>query len=236
MAAWMSPARGSLVSLRQCLHVGQGWKRIDRRNAADIFTPSITIRFLRSSCSRHISSRFQRISKNPVNKQAGYKGDSTYMEYVYGKDYRNELPVSVTQKIASVLVSREAVSHRASERLPFNQRISRWRQLLNDYGIGLLLRGNAGSDKGELKQAAAATSEVEVSRPEDPSTLLESFKEGRVDDAAQAAEAAAFDPQPRAGRWPGSRGKPMPKEASGSSHHQLSEYSKTDTRTGRSRL
>ena len=62
----------------------------------------------------------------------------------------------------------------------------------NDYGIGLLLEGNAGSEKGELRQAEAAFTEVErLGRPEGPLNLARVFhKEGRLDDAVQALRRA----------------------------------------------
>ena len=63
----------------------------------------------------------------------------------------------------------------------------------NDYGIGLLLEGNAGSEKGELRQAEAAFSEVErLGRPEGPLNLARVYhKEGRLDDAVLALRRAA---------------------------------------------
>ena len=90
------------------------------------------------------------------------KFDSTYMEYVYGKDYRNELPVSVLAE-DRLSFGIEGSSQPQSERTLAIQPedFPMW-QRWNDYGIGLLLKGNAGSDKGELKQAAAAFSEVEA--------------------------------------------------------------------------
>ena len=75
-------------------------------------------------------------------------------------------------------------------------------QRWNDYGIGLLLKGSAGSDKGELKQASEAFAEVEsLGRPEGPVNRARVFfKEGRVDDAARALQrAAGFTPP--APRW-----------------------------------
>ena len=62
----------------------------------------------------------------------------------------------------------------------------------NDYGIGLLLEGNAGSDKGELRQAEAAFAEVErLGRAEGPLNLARVYhKEGRLDEAAQALRRA----------------------------------------------
>ena len=69
----------------------------------------------------------------------------------------------------------------------------------NDYGIGLLLEGNAGSEKGELRQAEAAFTEVErLGRPEGPLNLARVYhKEGRLDDAVAAlgrAKAAGAAP------------------------------------------
>ncbi|MEZ5421429.1 MAG: hypothetical protein R2708_29385, partial [Vicinamibacterales bacterium] len=63
----------------------------------------------------------------------------------------------------------------------------------NDYGIGLLLEGNSGSDKGELRQAEAAFAEVErLGRPEGALNLARVYqKEGRLDEAAQALRRAA---------------------------------------------
>ena len=57
----------------------------------------------------------------------------------------------------------------------------------------MLLEGNAGSDKGELRQAEAAFAEVErLGRPEGPLNLARVLhKEGRLDEAAQALRRAA---------------------------------------------
>jgi tetratricopeptide (TPR) repeat protein len=67
----------------------------------------------------------------------------------------------------------------------------------NDYGIALLRQGNSGANKGELRQASAAFAQVEaLGYPEGVLNLARVFyKEGRVEDAADALRrAAAFDP------------------------------------------
>jgi len=71
---------------------------------------------------------------------------------------------------------------------PFNV-WERW----NDYGIGLLLEGTTGSEKGELRQAADAFTEVErLGRPDGALNLARVyFKEGRLEDAAGALRRAA---------------------------------------------
>ena len=180
--------------------------RIDRRNAADIFTPLYNNQIPPGAAAVvHYQFTVPEDQQKPIEiglKLNYRKFDSTYMEYVYGKDYRNELPVSVLAE-DRLSFGIEGGSQPQGERTLAIQPedFPMW-QRWNDYGIGLLLKGNAGSDKGELKQAAAAFSEVEaLGRPEGPINLARVyFKEGRVDDAAQALQrAAAFDPQPP--RW-----------------------------------
>ncbi len=63
----------------------------------------------------------------------------------------------------------------------------------NDYGIGLLLEGASGSEKGELRQAADAFAEVErLGHADGPLNLARVFyKEGRIDEAADALHRAA---------------------------------------------
>ena len=82
-----------------------------------------------------------------------------------------------------------------------NSPIVPW-QRWNDYGIGLLLEGDQGSEKGELIQAAEAFGEVEKLKKSDgPLNLARVYyKEGRLDDAVAALQRAArFDPP--APRW-----------------------------------
>src|SRR5205814_5933321 len=79
--------------------------------------------------------------------------------------------------------------------------IPEW-QRWNDYGIGLLLEGDRGSEKGELIQAAQAFERVEkLGRADGPINLARVyFKEGRLDDAVLALRRAVrFNPP--APRW-----------------------------------
>jgi tetratricopeptide (TPR) repeat protein len=78
-------------------------------------------------------------------------------------------------------------------------------QRWNDYGIGLLLKGDKGSEKGELIQAADAFDHVEkLGRADGPLNLARVyFKEGRLNDAVAALQ-RANDPTrftPPANRW-----------------------------------
>jgi tetratricopeptide (TPR) repeat protein len=62
----------------------------------------------------------------------------------------------------------------------------------NDYGIGLLLEGSTGSEKGELRQAADAFTQVERLGKADGALNLARvfFKEGRLDEAVSALRRA----------------------------------------------
>jgi len=74
--------------------------------------------------------------------------------------------------------------------------IPEW-QRWNDYGIGLLLEGDRGSEKGELIQAAQAFSEVEkLGHWDGPLNLARVYyKEGRLDEAVDALQRALkFNP------------------------------------------
>ncbi len=73
--------------------------RIDRRNAADIFTPLYNNQIPPGAAAVvHYQFTVPEDQQKPIEielKLNYRKFDSTYMEYLYGKDYRNELPVSV---------------------------------------------------------------------------------------------------------------------------------------------
>jgi tetratricopeptide (TPR) repeat protein len=78
-------------------------------------------------------------------------------------------------------------------------------QRWNDYGIGLLNKGDKGSEKGELIQATHAFEQVEkLGRFDGPVNLARVyFKEGRLDDAVAALQRAATPTvfNPPAPRW-----------------------------------
>jgi tetratricopeptide (TPR) repeat protein len=115
------------------------------------------------------------------------KFDTKYMQYVFGKDFTNDLPISVlaTDKITFPIDGLAAqVTNDVSK-------IDLW-QRWNDYGIGLFLEGNVGSEKGELVQAEEAFTQVEkLGRADGPLNLARVyFKEGRLDDAVKALDRA----------------------------------------------
>jgi tetratricopeptide (TPR) repeat protein len=100
------------------------------------------------------------------------------MRLAMGDTYRIDLPVTTIAAGALTLPPGSGTP------APAQPAWERW----NDYGIGLLLEGNAGSEKGELRQAEAAFAEVErLGRPEGPLNLARVYhKEGRLDDAVAA--------------------------------------------------
>jgi tetratricopeptide (TPR) repeat protein len=180
--------------------------RIDRRNAADIFTPLYNNQIPPGAAAVvHYQFTVPPTQKSPIQielKLNYRKFDTTYMQYVYGESFENDLPITVLAEDKVSFGIQGGGQPDPDATLPIMpQGFPLW-QRWNDYGIGLLLKGDAGSDKGELRQAAAAFAQVEaLGRPEGPINLARVyFKEGRVDEAAQALQrAATFDPQPP--RW-----------------------------------
>lgn len=176
-------------------------KRIDRRNPQDIFTPLYNHQ-IPPGAAQVVHYQFT-VPENvneplTIEVKLNYrKFDTTYMQYVFGKDYTNDLPISVLGT-DTVTFPIEGVVGQVTNA---NSQIPTW-QRWNDYGIGLFLEGNVGSEKGELIQAEEAFLMVEkVGRADGPLNLARVyFKEGRLDDAVKALDRAVnFDPP--APRW-----------------------------------
>ena len=175
--------------------------RIDRRNPQDIFTPLYNHQIPPGAAQVvHYELAVPSDASEPLKVQVKVqyrKFDTTYMQYVFGKDFTNDLPI--TTICADEIVF--PIEGLASSPTNAPSKILPW-QRWNDYGIGLLLEGDKGSEKGELIQAAAAFSEVEkLGRADGPLNLARVyFKEGRLDDAVTALQRAnKFDPP--APRW-----------------------------------
>ena len=175
--------------------------RIDRRNPQNIFTPLYNNQIPPGAGQVvHYEFTVPENAKAPVEiemKLQYRKFDTIYMQYVKGKDFTNDLPVTTigSDKIVFPVEGVEAeVVNADSPIVPWQ----RW----NDYGIGLFLEGSSGSEKGELIQAEEAFEQVEkLGRSEGPMNLARVyFKEGRLNDAVAALERAVkFDPP--APRW-----------------------------------
>jgi tetratricopeptide (TPR) repeat protein len=178
--------------------------RIDRRNPQDIFTPLYNHQIPPGAAQvvhYELTVPENATGDLTVEVKLQYrKFDTTYMHYVMGASYTNDLPVtticsdSVTFPIAESNDSAPSIASPASPIIPWQ----RW----NDFGIALLLEGSSGSEKGELIQAENAFEEVEkLDRSDGPLNLARVYlKEGRLADAVQALDRAVkFDPP--APRW-----------------------------------
>ncbi len=162
-------------------------RKVDRRNVQDIYVPLYDKQIPPGAAQVvHYAFDVPKTGAGPITIEARLlyrKFDLTMMRFAKGDNYRMDLPVTTIASGTRVLP--EAGTPSAASAQPAWER---W----NDYGIGLLLEGNAGSDKGELRQAEAAFAEVErLGRPEGPLNLARVYhKEGRLDEAAQALRRA----------------------------------------------
>ena len=174
---------------------------IDRRNPQDIFTPLYNHQIPPGAAQVvHYSFTVPENLDAPLTveiKLQYRKFDTKYMQHVFGKNFTNDLPIttiagdSITFPVEGVDA---APTNAPSPIIPWQ----RW----NDYGIGLLLEGDKGSEKGELIQAAHAFEQVEkMGRPDGPLNLARVYlKEGRLEDAVGALQRAAKT-DPPAPRW-----------------------------------
>jgi len=179
--------------------------RVDRRNPQDIFTPLYNHQIL-PGAAQVVHYQFtvpeETIGPLTVEVKLQYrKFDSKYMQYVFGKEFTNDLPITT---IASDLITFQ-IQDGAGQPSTLDPQLSTippW-QRWNDYGIGLFLEGGErGVEKGELIQAARAFSEVEtLGKADGPLNLARVyFKEGRLEDAVAALQRAARA-DPPAPRW-----------------------------------
>lgn len=182
--------------------------RIDRRNPQDIFTPLYDHQLPPGAAQVvHYRLTVPEGQREPVTievKLQYRKFDTIYLNYVLGRGYTNGAPFQVTNDLPITTIAADTVTFPVAEGQPVHNPpspIPEW-QRWNDYGIGLLLEGDKGSEKGELRQAEAAFTQVEkLGRADGPLNLARVYlKEGRLDDAVAALQrAAAFDPP--APRW-----------------------------------
>jgi len=168
--------------------------RINRRNAQDIFVPLYNNQIPPGAADVvHFRLRVPPDVRGPITVDVRLqyrKFDTEYMRLVTGDpDYRNDLPITT--------LARDRVSFpvRGTGPRPLNEpsAVAPWERW-NDYGIGLLRKGQF----GELRQAADAFARVEsLGRADGPLNLARVYlKEGLVqtDAPAALARAAAFDP------------------------------------------
>jgi tetratricopeptide (TPR) repeat protein len=196
-------------------------QRVDRRNPQDIFTPLYNHQIPPGAANvvhYDLLVPTNAADSLTVDVKLQYrKFDTIYYNYIYGKGYTNGAPFQITNDLPITTIASDrivfpvappnsgilALAQDGRERKiePQTNSIPEW-QRWNDYGIGLLLEGDRGSEKGELIQAAQAFSMVEQRGRADGAMNLARvyYKEGRLDDAVSALQRAAkFDPP--APRW-----------------------------------
>jgi tetratricopeptide (TPR) repeat protein len=184
--------------------------RIDRRNPQDIFTPLYNHQ-IPPGAGQVVHFRFtvppDQNGPLRLDVRLQYrKFDTVYMNYVYGRGWTNGQPFVVTNELPVTTIAADSLvlpveGDAGAAPSPAPSPIPEW-QRWNDYGIGLLLEGDKGSEKGELIQAEAAFTQVEkLGRADGPVNLARVyFKEGRLDDAVAALQRAAKC-DPPAPRW-----------------------------------
>lgn len=172
--------------------------RIDRRNAEDIFVALYNNQIPPGAGDVvHYRLHVPPDVRGPIAldvKLLYRKFDTRYMRLVTGNDnYYNDLPILTLAEDHVVFpVSADApVPNNDSPIEPWQ----RW----NDYGIGLLRKGQ----RGELRQAAYAFEQVErLGRPDGPLNLARVFiKEGLVQTDAPDALKRAAEFSPPANEW-----------------------------------
>ena len=173
--------------------------RIDRRNAQDIFTPLYNNQMPPGTGQVvHYRYKVPEDAKGEIDvsvKLQYRKFDAKYMKYIYPDKEENDLPIVV---MSSDTVTFPVDGEAALGQAPAKSEWQRW----NDYGIGLLLKGNKGSEKGELIQAEAVFKQVEaLGRADGPLNLARVYiKEGRLEEAVEAL-GRAVEADPPAPPW-----------------------------------
>jgi tetratricopeptide (TPR) repeat protein len=183
--------------------------RIDRRNPQDIFTPLYNHQ-IPSGAGQVVHYEFvvpeDQSGPLTVEVKLQYrKFDAIYMNYVFDSNYTKGAPFTLTNELPITTIAADKITFpvEVADAAVTNEdsKIPPW-QRWNDYGIGLLLEGSVGAEKGELIQATQAFEQVEkLGRADGPINLARVyFKEGRLDDTVAALQRAAKS-DPPAPRW-----------------------------------
>ncbi|MCZ6684109.1 MAG: multiheme c-type cytochrome, partial [Planctomycetota bacterium] len=166
--------------------------RVDRRNAQDIFTPLYNNQMPPGTGQVvHYRLDVPADITDPIEIHAALhyrKFDRTYMDYVFPVKGGPELPVVTMCEDTVTLPVAGAASSAPSQTSPIKPVWQRW----NDYGIGLLLEGNTGAEKGELRQAEEAFRAVVGIKPQHGLVNLARvfIKEGRLEEATEVLQQA----------------------------------------------
>ncbi|UCC56730.1 MAG: tetratricopeptide repeat protein, partial [Gammaproteobacteria bacterium] len=174
--------------------------RIDRRNGQDIFVTLYNHQIPPGAAAVvHYLLEVPANIDGAVQIEASLnyrKFDTTYLRYLQGDAFtENDLPITVMASDRVTLPVADIVDavHEQPHSVPAAER---W----NDYGIGLLREGDAGSSRGELRQAEHAFRQVEALHDANGALNLARvyFKEGRLEEAATALSRAGSSDPPAA--------------------------------------
>jgi tetratricopeptide (TPR) repeat protein len=190
--------------------------RIDRRNAQDIFTPLYNNQIPPGAAHvLHYKLTVPHDQREPLTVEVKVqyrKFDTIFMNYVYGHGYTGGMPFQITNDLPITTLATDKLTFEVEGGITLASQsitnapsaIPPW-QRWNDYGIGLFLKGDKGSEKGELIQAADAFEHVEkLGRADGPLNLARVyFKEGRLNDAVAALQRANDSSRftPAGNRW-----------------------------------
>lgn len=174
------------------LMLDRAGNRIERRNPQDIFTPLYNhqlgpgtgqVVHYRLDVPRDVEGPIEIIAR--LNYR---KFDRTLMNLVYPDGDAPALPVVEICRDRVVLPVQGVSADVPPQASPIEPAWQRW----NDYGIGLLLEGNRGSEKGELRQAEGAFRRVADLEPRHGLVNLARvyFKEGRLAEATRMLQQA----------------------------------------------
>lgn len=187
--------------------------RIDRRNPQDIFTPLYNNQIPPGAgFVVHYSFTVPPDLTEPATFEVRLnyrKFDTLYYHYVFAPGHTPDRPFHLTNDLPIRIISRDSITFPIAglthpSPTPSTSPIPEW-QRWNDYGIGLLNKGDKGSEKGELVQATYAFEQVErLGRADGPLNLARVFfKEGRLTEAVEALQRASTPDRfhPPAPRW-----------------------------------
>lgn len=190
--------------------------RINRRNAADIFTPLYTNQMppgagqvahfklevppdASAPLTIEVKLQFRKFDQEFMNivKQFHDEKDLELRGETRNGIYRNDLPIielasdRITLPIAGVTTDQELAEIKTLNEDWPNAEVPLW-QRWNDYGIGLLLEGSTRGQRGELRQAEHAFQQVEaLGQFHGPINLARVYEsEGSLDPAVEALNRA----------------------------------------------
>jgi tetratricopeptide (TPR) repeat protein len=179
------------------LMLDRNGQRIDRRNPQDIFTPLYNHQIGPGAAQVvHYKLSVPIDVEGPVTLAARpryRKFDYRYMQYVHKDAPVPKLPITELAADEVTLPVAGTAERVGAQQSPIRPAWQRW----NDYGIGCLLEGGAGSKKGELRQARDAFSKLlslgdkEAEGHAYLNLARVANEEGRLDDAVEALNRAS---------------------------------------------